>query len=127
MAIDLTLNGRKHTVATLRTVPGIEVYDSKAPTRARLPYCIVRKTGDENWQYLDQTAREVVSTIRVEIVARQVDERDDLAEQCHDALLEAGRVLDRTQYFEGVDPDMGELADADTAFRVTFQYRIMET
>ena len=123
----MTKSGREWALDTLGGISGLAVYDSKALAQARLPYVIVRKVGDEEFDYLDSVANEVVSVLRVEIVAKTVRERDRLATEVHEGLKAGGRVLGRNMYYEGVDPDMAMLESPDVAYRVTFQYRIMET
>ena len=122
----MTVNAKRAVVDALSALEA-PVYDSKTPKRSTPPYIVVRKIGNESFDYLERPGKEVVSHLRVDIVATKLSERETLEAAVHEIVADTGRMLDRNLFYEGLDPDTAGLEDSDVAYRATFQYRMTET
>ena len=127
MAIDYIKEAKDLAIEVLEAgLSGVTVFDSKTLPQTQLPTVLIRKIGNQDFNYLDGSRQSVESQLRVEIRAATLAERGRLEAEVHEILIATQRVMERTLFYEGVDPDLTGLEGSDVAYRATFQYRMRE-
>lgn len=127
MAIDLRKNAKDHAIEVLSAIPHLAVYGRKAARQIDYPCVVVRKLAEDGYDYLDNRGEPSASVLRLEIRAASDAECDRAAAAIDEALRDGGRLMDKTLYFEGIEPGVGGESQPDSVYRLTLQYRIMET